>query len=130
MSEIRIKTVSHWIGFCFYSSEVLIALCCISYALVLIARQKKKTVSNILVIHLCGCELVAAIFGYCRVCLYNWNVIERYHDAIEMLYIAFYASVYQSVMMIVLDRVLAVYLELKYRVVVTKKKLVIVYCIL
>ena len=131
MSEIRIKTTSHWIGFCFYSSEVLIALCCISYALVLIARQKKKTVSDLLVMHLCGCELITMIYEYCRDCLYYWNKIDSSRDTFCMpLYTILYVSVYQSVLLIVIDRVLAVYLVLKYKVVVRKKKLVIVYSIM
>ena len=121
MTEIRIKTVSAWVGFCFYSSEVLVGLCCLSYALVLIARHKKKKVSDILVMHLCGCDLITMIFGYCKDCLYYWNKIDS--RSYMSLYTALYISAYQSVLLIVLDRVLAVYLELKYKVVVTKRNL-------
>ena len=131
MTEIRMKTVSDWVGFCFYSSEVLIALCCLSFALVLIAKQRKKKVSDILVMHLCGCELVTMIFKYCINCLYYWNKIDKRSDTWYMpLYTALYVSVYQSVLLIVVDRVLAVYLVLKYKAVVTKKKLVIIYIIM
>ena len=125
------KTVSDWVGFCFYSSEVLIALCCLSYALVLIAKQRKKKVSDILVMHLCGCELVTMIFKYCINCLYYWNKIDKRSDTWYMpLYTALYVSVYQSVLLIVVDRVLAVYLVLKYKAVVTRKKVAIVYSVI
>ena len=131
MTVIRIKTVSDWVGFCFYSSEVLITLCCLSYALVLIAKQKKKKVSDILVMHLCVCELVTTIFGYCKECLYYWNKIDNRSDTWYMpFYTALYVSVYQSVLLIVVDRVLAVYLVLKYKAVVTKKKLAIAYSVM
>ena len=131
MTDIRIKTVPDWVGFCSYSIEIFLALCCLSYALVLMTRQGKKKVSDILIMHLCCCELVTMIFGYCKDCLYYWNKIDNRSDTIYMpLYTALYVSVYQSVLLIVLDRVLAVYLILKYTVVVTKKKLVIVYSIM
>ena len=112
---LRIKTVSGWVAFSIYCLEVFIALCCLSYALILIARQKKNKVSDILVMHLCSCELVTVIFGYCRDCLYYWNKVNNDNDTFHMLlYTTFYVSVYQSVLVIVLDRVLAVYLVLKY----------------
>ena len=131
MKERGLKTVSDWVGFSIFSTNVFLALCCLSYALVLIARQKKRKVSDIMVMHLCACELVAVIFGYCRECLYYWNLIQKGANTIPMLiYTTLYVSVYQSTMVIVLDRVLAVYLVLKYKVVVTKNKLVIVYIVL
>ena len=125
MSGIKLKTVSDWAGFCCYCLEVLLALCCLSYALVLIVGQKKKKVSDVLVMHLCSCELVTVIFVYCIDCLYFWNVIDFRSDAtyIWPIYTALYISVYQSVVLIVVDRVLAVYLVLKYKVFVTKKQI-------
>ena len=131
MNESRIQTLSDWVGFSIFSSEVLISLCCLCYALVLIARQKNNTVPDVLVMHLCACELVAVIFGYCQECLYDWNAISNDDDTIYMLlYTAIYVSVYLSILVIVLDRVLAVYLVLKYKVIVTKKKVVVVYSVL
>ena len=130
MKAITIEKVSDWVAFCIYSLEVLFALCCLSYALVLIARQKKRKVSDILVMHLCGCELVTMIFGYCKDCLHYWKNVNNNDNTIHMLlYTVLYTSVYQSVLLIVLDRVLAVYLVLKYNVFVTKKKLAIIFSI-
>ena len=132
MEESRIQMVSGWVGFSIFTSEAVLAICCLSYALVLIAGQNKKNkVSDILVMHLCGCELITVIFAYCHECLYNWKMIDHSDDSISMLlYTVFYVNVYQSVMLITLDRVLAVYLVFKYKVLVTKKKLVIVFFML
>ena len=130
MKEISIKKVSDWIAFGIYTLEVLFATCCLSYALVLIARQKKKKVSDILVMHLCGCELTTVIYGYCKDCLHYWKNIDNNDNTIHMLlYVVLYTSVYQSVLIIVLDRVLAVHMVLKYKAFVTKQKLAIVLSI-
>ena len=84
-----------------------------------------------LVMHLCGCELVTMIFGYCMDCLYYWNKLyNRNYTICNTIYTALYLSVYQSVLLIVVDRVLAVYLVLKYKAVVTRKKLAIVYSVI
>ena len=131
MTESRLQTLSDWVGFSIFSSEVFISLCFLIYALVLIARQRNNTVSDILVMHLCACEFVAVIFGYCLECLYYWSILDYDDDTIHMLlYTALYVSVYLSIFVIVLDRVLAVHLVFKYKVLVTKKKLVVVFSIL
>ena len=131
MVESRLQTFSDWVGFTIFSSEVCIFLCCLTYAVVLIAKQKNSTVSDILVMHLCACDLVAVIFGYCVECLYYWNVIDYDDNTIYMLlYNTLYVSVYLSILVNVLDRVLAVRLASKYNRLVTKQKLVFVYSML
>ena len=131
MTESRLQTLSDWVGFSIFSSEVIISLCFLIYALVLIARQRNNTISDILVMHLCACEFVAVIFGYCLECLYYWSILDYDDNTIHiLLYTALYVSVYVSIFVIVLDRVLAVHLVFKYKAVVTKKKLVVVFSVL
>ena len=124
------KTVDHWIGFGIWSFEVLIGIGCLCFALRLIVTQRNRTVADMLVMHLCGVELMSVTFAYTTYCLTFWNKIDRKHtSAHRPILMTLHSSLYQSIIMIVLDRVLAVVLVLKYRFVVTKRKMIVVFVI-
>ena len=125
-----IHTDLDWVGFSMWSLEVLLALNCQCYALKTIISKRRKRVSDILVMHLRGSESITVIFGYCKYCLYYWNKIDDNHDTIhQLVFTALYTNVYLSVLLIVLNQVLAVHLVLKYKVFVTKRRLLIVFSI-
>ena len=90
-------------------------------ALYLLIRSKKKKVADLLLIHLCFCEGLGALWGIVDVSLaVHLKTLSR-----TLLFyigeVVIYVSVYETLICLTIDRFLALKFSLRYRSIVTKR---------
>ena len=86
-------------------------------------KMKEKKVSDLLLIHMCFCESLGVTWGIVNVC-FTLRQGKLPFTVLDLLgEVVIYASVYQTLICITLDRFLAVKLNFRYRSIVTKYRL-------
>ena len=109
------------LGVCFV--ELSLSLIVNSFALRLLIKKKRdRKVSDLLIMHLCICEFLYAVWEMVNYSLLlhlkksKGTVVHVVGEAI------LFSSIYQSILCVTLDRVLAVRLNIRYRAMVTKRR--------
>ena len=102
---------------------------CQSLACYMLLSQKDKRVVDYLLLHLCGMELGFVLFsGFytARAIILHQHMFEN--SKLKLIgFTLFGIGLMSSIILVTLDRVFAVMLTIKYRVVITKKRMLIVF---
>ena len=122
MWRLDIKSLNARIGMSIMYCELLSCAILSSYSLYLFCTKNKRTIGNILLMNLCSSELLNAIWESINFSLHlYWN--RESESALHYIVKSvFWCSMYQSVILITLDRILAVKLTCRYKFIVTKRK--------
>ena len=119
------------IGMVIVYAELVTSICLNGVALYILLRKRKRTVGDLMLIHLCCTEVILAAWRLTFSLMYIFTdakVESKFHLTGEII---LWTCFYLTMIYITLDRVFAVKLTYRYKIIVTKKKTFIplLYCI-
>ena len=118
-----INTLGDYIAFCIWLIVALSSMIANGCAIFLLQKSRTKNIADLLVLQLTVVELIAVAWNVMLRPL-QWFAHKRHVGMIRSIGNQFLAPlIYQSITFISLDRLLAAALSIKYRQVVTKRRL-------
>ena len=125
-----IDSLNELVALCFWYVIALSGIIANACATILLMRKKRKKISDLLIIHLCMSELLLVVWHLGSRTLTWFGGLAK-ASMIQKVGSQFTTSLfYQSLIYISLDRMLAVRLNFRYRVVVTKERFQVIVAII
>ena len=123
-----IESTENHIGIGILYLELVIGLCLNGTALCILFRKRKRTVGDLLLIHLSCNEMSIAAVEIVDYSLHlYWGTTSAAPKALRAVEFLVWTNQYLCVIYITLDRILAVYLTCRYKAIATKTKLSIAF---
>ena len=114
------------IGFSIWTVEVVLAFSSLVYLTYLLMQTKRRSVPDLLVLHMFGCELLITVLMIVDILLSFMPEGAKkvpVEPTLHILCIVMSSSLYQSVVFIVLDSALALKFTLKYKIILAEIQL-------
>ena len=110
--------------------EMVSGICLNGLALYILVGRRKRTVGDLLLIHLSAIEGIFLVWELIYTSLYIQHSASRLFEVHTTGLVILYTCIYQLMILITVDRILAVKLTLRYKIIVRKRKVLVSFIIL